>query len=250
MSRGHRRRILGRTRALIGAAAGSLLVVPWLIGRPGSAAVRALERRLFRQLRRGVGLGLEVQGSPAPLDGTLFVANHVSWADIALFGSVIDAHFVAKTEVAEWPVIGALARRLGPVFVARDQRHGVSAQADAIRERLQAGEGVILFPEGTTSDGSDVLPFRTSLFAAADAAKRVQPVAIIYAAPDGSALPETRLAEIGWTGEEGLLANAAALARHATLGILHFLPSVDPRNYPDRKTLADQVRASIRDARL
>lgn len=250
MSGGHRRRILGRTRALIGTAAGGLRVAAWLIARSGSATARGIERRLFKRLLRGFGLGVEVRGSPAPRNGTLFVANHISWADIALFGSVIDAHFVAKTEVADWPVIGALARRLGPVFVAREQRHGVSEQADAIRERLRAGECVILFPEGATSDGSDVLPFRTSLFAAADAATRVQPVAISYAAPDGSALPASRLAEIGWTGEEGLLANAAALARHATRGILHFLPPVDPRDYPDRKKLADHARASIRDARL
>lgn len=243
-------RLLGRTRALIGAAAGSLLVVPWLVGRPGSAGARALERSLFQRVLRGVGLSLEVRGQPAPLDGTLYIANHVSWADVALFGSFIDAQFVAKSEVGEWPIIGALARRLGPVFVSREQRHSVSAQADAIRQRLRAGEGVILFPEGTTSDGNDVLPFRTSLFAAADAARRVQPIAITYVALDGTPLTPKRLAEISWTGDEGLLANAAALARHATLGIMHFLPPLDPRDFPHRKALADQARRAIRDARL
>jgi 1-acyl-sn-glycerol-3-phosphate acyltransferase len=134
---------------------------------------------------------------------------------------------------------------VGTLFVERERRHGASAQADTIRGRLMAGDSMILFPEGTTSDGLALLPFRTSLFAAADAARVIQPVALVYAAPDGSALPPERLAEIGWTGEEALLPNAVALASAPTRAILCFLPSVDPRAFADRKALAGHVRELI-----
>lgn len=245
---GRNRRLLGRTRAVAGVLRAGLVVPLWLSREPGSESARRLERRFFEHVRNGFGVSVEVRGEIAPADGTLFVANHISWADIVVLGSVLDAHFVSKAEVADWPLIGPLARRQGPVFIDRGRRRHVSGQADAIRERLAAGGSVILFPEGTTADGRDLLPFRTSLFAAADAARRIQPIALTYAAPDGSALPLDRLAEIAWVGDEGLLPNARALARAASRAIICPAAPVDPRAFPDRKTMADHVREAIRAA--
>ena len=243
-----KRRRLGRVRAVAGLIRAALLLPPWLMKRPGTAAAAALHRRFFERVLRAFAISIELRGAPSAEPGTLFVANHISWADIPVLGSVIDAYFIAKADIADWPLVGKGARRLGTLFVQRERRHGVSAQADAIRERLAAGESVILFPEGTTSDGVELLPFRTSLFAAADAARHIQPVALVYAAPDGSALPPERLAEIGWVRDEALLPNAATLATAPTRAILCFLPPVDPRGFPDRKALANHAREAIRAA--
>lgn len=242
---GQQRRMFGRIRAVAGTLGTAPVLLRWLTRKPGSVAARKLERRFFERLRGGFGLAMEVHGEPAPREGTLFVANHISWADIIVLGSLLDAHFVSRADVADWPLIGKLARRLGPVFVDRQRRHSVSGQADAIRERLRADEAVILFPEGTTSDGRGLLPFRTSLFAAADAARLIQPVSLTYAASDGSVLSPDRLAEIAWIGDESLLANAAALAGASSLAVVRLLPPIDPRAFPDRKALADHARAVI-----
>jgi 1-acyl-sn-glycerol-3-phosphate acyltransferase len=222
-----------------------MLLPIWFLYRPGSRAARAIQRRFHHRVLSGFGVEIEVRGIPSPEPGTLFVSNHISWADIAVLGAVIDAHFVAKSDIASWPLLGGGARRTGTLFVERERRHGVSGQADAIRERLSAGDSMILFPEGTTSDGREILPFRTSLFASADAAQRVQPVALIYAAPDGKALTPERLAEIAWTDDEALLPNAMALVSAPSRVILCFLPPVDPRDFPDRKTLASFVREEL-----
>lgn len=242
------RRLLGRTRAVAGLLRAGMVVPLWWAREPGSASARRLERRFFEHLRNGFGVGIEVRGELAPAEGTLFVANHISWADIVVLGSLIDAHFVSKAEVADWPLLGPLARRVGPVFVDRERRRHVSGQADAIRERLASGGSVILFPEGTTADGRELLPFRTSLFAAADAARRIQPIALSYAAADGSPLSLERMAEIAWIGDQALLPNAVALARSASRAIICPAPPVDPRSFPDRKAMADHVRDAIRAA--
>lgn len=239
-----RRRPLGRIRAVLGVLWATAALPGWFAQRPDRAGARRLARRFFQRSLHGLGVTVEVRGEAAP-GGTLFIANHVSWADVAVFGAVIDANFIAKADVAHWPLIGPLARRVGTLFVERERRHGVTAQAEAIRARLQAGASVILFAEGTTGNGIDLLPFRTSLFTAADAARRVQPVALSYVAPDGRPLPPERLEAIAWTGNEELLPNAMALVAEPTRAILSFLPPVDPRGFSHRKDLAEHCREAI-----
>ena len=97
----------------------------------------------------------------------LFVANHISYLDITVLGSLIAGSFVAKTEVARWPLFGWLAKLQRSVFVDRQVR-STAQQRDAIAERLAAGDALILFPEGTSGDGNRVLPFKSALFSVAD----------------------------------------------------------------------------------
>ncbi len=166
--------------------------------------------------------------------------NHISWADIPVMMAILDADFVAKSDMLGWPVIGALARRFDPVFVARDNRHRSHAQADAIRARLCSGRSVILCPEGTTSNGASILPFRTSLFAAADAAAVVQPVILRYLMPDGAALAAERQREVAWIAEDDLVTGAARFAKFKILARVEFLPPIS--GMTDRKILAENIR--------
>ncbi|MEX3930174.1 lysophospholipid acyltransferase family protein, partial [Paraburkholderia sp. BR10936] len=138
---------------------------------------------------RLMGLDVVVRGQRA--DGpVLFVSNHSSYLDITVLGSQIPGSFVAKSEVGSWPFFGLLARLQRTVFVERKARASVDKQRDDIGSRLDAGDSLILFPEGTSSDGNRTLPFKTALFAVA--ARRidgrpltVQPVSVAATRLDG-----------------------------------------------------------------
>jgi 1-acyl-sn-glycerol-3-phosphate acyltransferase len=175
-------------------------------------------------------------GARSPLPGTLFVTNHISWTDIPLLAAALDADFVAKADILGWRILGSLARRLNPVFVARDCRRSAHAQADAIRKRLLAGRSVILCAEGTTSVGETVLPFKSCLFEAADAATAIQPLVIRYCAIDGNALPPERMREVAWIDDDALFAGAMRVAKQKTLAQLMFLPPIPA--IPNRKIMA------------
>jgi 1-acyl-sn-glycerol-3-phosphate acyltransferase len=123
-------------------------------------------RRLARTWHRGcctiAGLRLRVRGAPAAFGSTLLVANHVSYLDVVVLGSLVNVSFIAKAEVAGWPLIGRIG---GTIFVER--RGSCSAgQRDRVAVRLARGDDLILFAEGTSSDGGRVLPFKSALFAA------------------------------------------------------------------------------------
>src|SRR5258708_19334902 len=135
-------------------------------------------------------LGLRVRriGRPTKSRPVLFAANHISYLDITVFGSLIAGSFIAKTEVARWPLFGWLARLQRSVFIDRQVR-STAQQRDSIAGRLAASEALILFPEGTSGDGNRVLPFKSALFSVADRTEPgsliVQPVSIAYTRLDG-----------------------------------------------------------------
>ena len=131
-------RFFGRSRAALGLASAAMLVPPWLLMPPASPPAKALERRFHRTIAAGFGLRPQVLGTPGAA-GTMFVANHISWADIISVAAVVDTDFVAKADVAAYPGIGALAGRTGTIFVERERRSQAGSQMEAIRQRLTAG---------------------------------------------------------------------------------------------------------------
>jgi len=234
----------GIVRPFVALAALAVRVPAWLLAPAGSERARRLERSGLAALTRYLGIETVIAGEPVR-GGTLFVSNHISWADIPVYGGVLGADFVAKAEVAGWPLLGRMARRMAPIFVARERRGTSGAQAEAIRARLREGRDVLLFAEGTTSDGEAVLPFRSTLFAAADAAQHVQPVALLWLAADGSALTPERLREVAWVGDDSLLQGVFSLAQRRTRALLKVLPQLDPAIFADRKALALAAREAI-----
>jgi lyso-ornithine lipid O-acyltransferase len=229
-------RPLGRIRATASLALAASLIPLWLRERGGSAKARQYEAAFFARLLKGFGIVPTSVGQCSPLPGTLFVTNHISWIDIPLLASALDADFVAKADILRWPILGGLARKLNPVFVARDCRRSAHAQAEAIRQRLLAGRSVILCAEGTTSVGETVLPFKSCLFEAAEAASAIQPLAIRYCAIDGGALPPKRMREVAWIDDDELLSGAMRVAKQPTLAQIMFLPPFPA--IPNRKLLA------------
>ncbi len=156
------------------------------IDRPGEHApsrARWLHRHATGALR---AVGLEVRVSGHPGDATAWVGNHLGYLDVLGLGSVAPVSFVAKSEVAAWPLLGSLATRGGTIYVDRSRRMAVGNVVEDMKQRAQAGVPVVFFPEGTSSSGADVLPFHASLFApAVDLGWKVAPFAIRMEASDG-----------------------------------------------------------------
>lgn len=224
-------------------------------------ALRLIERPLFG-LRRPVtpfvtqavckaalwfvGLPLSVVGTPLQGCGAV-VANHVSWLDIFVLNAPQRIYFVAKAEVAKWPGIGWLARATGTVFVRRDPREA-KRQKLLFEARLRAGHHLCFFPEGTNSDGLRVLPFKPTLFAAffeeaLRDALAIQPVSLVYHAPDGA---DPRF--YGWWGDMGFGENLIAMlaqCRHGRVELV-FHPVIAVADCASRKDLAQRCEAAVR----
>lgn len=194
----------------------------------------------FKGCLRLTGLTISVTGWPAPRT-SLFAVNHVSYLDIPVLGVLLgDGVFVAKNEVAGWPLLGFLARLAGTEFIARlpaDARN----QCYALAKRLDAGAALIVFPEGTSSPGKDVRPFKTTLFAALDFSRRagrVQPVSIAYDNDD-----------CAWHGDMTLTPHLwALLGRSGGRVNVTFHDPIFRTDFPDRKALAKYCEAVVKDA--
>jgi lyso-ornithine lipid O-acyltransferase len=157
-----------------------LMPVQQLLLWTGSRHARALPFHYHRIVARILGIKVKLKGDPhhGPL---LIAANHVSWLDIVVLSSVAPLSFIAKSDVNGWPFFGTLARLQRTVFVDRERRHQAGQARDEIGERLRAGDILVLFSEGTSGDGASVLPFKSSLFAAAEKGNApIQPVTIAY----------------------------------------------------------------------
>jgi 1-acyl-sn-glycerol-3-phosphate acyltransferase len=187
-----------------------IFVVATLPAMPVQACLLAIKsphaRRLpqfyHRMMCRVFGIRLVRRGTISPHRPTLFVANHTSYLDIEIMGAAVEGSFVSKAEVARWPIFGWLARLQRTVFVERADRAGAARQRDEIQHRLDDGDNLILFPEGTSGDGIHLLPFKTTLFAAAmDERVMVQPVSVIFRLLDGIPLGRFYRPFFAWYGD-------------------------------------------------
>ena len=232
----------GRFRAVRRIAAAllwTMIAVPIqvvLMRLPGRVSIR-FARNYHAVLCRLIGLKVQVVGTPAPGPSVLFVSNHSSWLDVLVLGSVLEAAFVAKAEVGQWPIAGTIATLGRTIFVSRT-RGATGKEAEEIRERLTSGGSIILFPEGTSNDGTRVLPFRSSFLAVASDAQQVQPVSLVYDRLGG--LPACRRDRplFAWYGDMDIASHFWRIARRsgARATVLLHHPA-DPKAFPDRKVL-------------
>lgn len=197
-------------------------------------------------------MGLEFHRTGKPMKGQgAIVANHSSWLDIFVLNASDRVYFVSKSEVSGWPGIGFLARATGTLFIARDPR-AAKEQTALFEERLLAGQRLLFFPEGTSTDGLRVLPFKSTLFAAffkppLKETLSVQPVSVIYHAPDGQ---DART--YGWWGDMSFgshLLVMLSLPKHGRVEVVYHPPlAVTEAN--DRKSLALDAEMAVRDGHL
>ncbi len=194
------------------------------------------------------GVRIRVHGTPMPHHGA-FVSNHVGWIDIFTHLSAQQVYFVSKAEVAGWPVVGILSRQIDPVYIER-RRTGAREHRGQLRARLDRGHRLCFFPEGTSSDGRQVLPFRSTLFSALTEASEmgasdlwVQPMTLDYHPPAG--LPDSFY---GWWGEMDFASHIAAVLALSSGGVVDvsFHAPVAVGTRPDRKALAAACEAEVR----
>jgi 1-acyl-sn-glycerol-3-phosphate acyltransferase len=206
---------------------------------------------------RLLGIRLEVFGRRSKARPTLFVANHASYLDIPIYGALIPGSFVAKSEVGEWPLFGTLAKLQRSVFVDRRVRTS-QLQATALGKRLEAGDSMILFPEGTSNNGNQILPFKSALLSVAqfrvhDEPLVVQPVSLTYSRVDGVPIGRHLRPFYAWYGDMDLLSHAAELVGLGRLTVtVSFHEPVAIDQFASRKELTeycrDQIVASHSDA--
>jgi len=187
------------------------------------------------------GARLRVHGVPLRRD-VFYISNHLSWIDILALGGASGTAFVAKAELGTAPMVGWLARMNRTVFVSREDRMGVADQINRLREAFADNWSVTVFPEGTTTDGHSLLPFKTSMLRVLEPPPPgvlVQPVVLDYGGDIGE--------WIGWIGTEAGIDNAKrVLSRRGSFKLeVFFLEPFDPRDFAGRKAIAAEARARI-----
>jgi 1-acyl-sn-glycerol-3-phosphate acyltransferase len=216
----------------------------------GAPLSRRLPLFYHRWCVRLLGFKLEISGEMSTAHPTLFACNHASYLDITMLGAVIPGSFIAKSEVAGWPLFGTLAKLQRTVFIQR-KRTEAAGQRDGIKERLKAGDSLILFPEGTSSDGNRTLPFKSALFSVADLEVNggkliVQPVSIAYTKLDGIAIGRALRPFFAWYGDMDLAPHLWRVLGLGTATVdIRFHPPRTMSDLGSRKALADYCHTAV-----
>lgn len=242
-------RLAGMLLLLVTGLAIAAFVFPW---RPQTARYR-IGRTWSRALMTLCGARVTRVGDlPAELastgmlpgqPGRLLLLNHVSWIDIFALYAVLPARFVAKSEIAKWPVMGTLVTLAGTLYIERGRRHAVHAVNQQVRDKLAAGESVAVFAEGTTTDGTRLLPFHSNLVAPAmEGGAQVWPVALRYTEDGAFSTRAAFIDDMTLPGSMWRILTARRLAIEVA-----FLPpvAIDPGASPTRHHVAQAARAAI-----
>jgi 1-acyl-sn-glycerol-3-phosphate acyltransferase len=233
-----------------------LIPFQWIavtLGLPAQRRIPVLYHRIVCKL---LDVHVSVIGNRVDERPLLIVANHVSWLDISVISSVTPVIFVAKQEVAGWPLFGLLAKLQRSVFVDRNRRHRTPDVNAEIAQRMSDGDPVLLFGEGTSSDGNRILPFRTALIgaardavAAAEHVRKVwiQPLSIAYTGLHGFPLGRQHRPIVAWYGDFALGPHLIGVLRRGAIDVV--LTWGDPvvfEEASDRKAVARALEADVR----
>jgi 1-acyl-sn-glycerol-3-phosphate acyltransferase len=237
----------------------TLLGIPYQSAalRFGWKSAKRFPNQYHRFMAKLFGIRITTIGTPVTGEGVLIVANHTSWLDIVIFSAVGQLSFVAKAEVATWPLFSTLAKLQRTVFVERSRRSATGEARDQIRDRLLAGDTLVLFPEGTSSDGNEVLPFKSALMGAVEARVddgkggtrpvRVQPVSTAYVGLYGVPMGRENRPLFAWYGDMELVPHLLEALKTGPIDVIvEFHPPLDVDSVGGRKVLAAQAEAVIR----
>jgi len=238
----------------------ALVVIPYQMValRFKTLGYKSIPERYQRFLSRVFGIRVTIVGKPVQDRGVLMVSNHTSYLDILALGGVARVSFVAKSEVASWPLFGTFARLQRTVFVERERRSQTGVSRDQIRNRLLEGDALVLFPEGTSNDGNRVLPFKSALMGAAesqigaDAQGKpiyvpVQPVSISYVGVHGIPMGRENRPLYAWYGDMELVDHLWEGLKTGPVDVLiEFHEPMTVDTVGGRKNLARIVEEKIR----
>ena len=234
-----------------------LMLVQYGLLKLGLKQAKTLPHAYHKLVCRLVGIRVRISGALDPNRPVLLVSNHVSWLDITALSTVAPLSFVAKSEVGTWPFVSWLAKLQRTVFVDRSRRALVKDKAGEIAKRLAQGDNIVLFAEGTSSDGNRILPFRSSLFSAASLTQNaandnapeavVQTVAITYTHLHGLPILRHERPMVAWYGEMDMLSHAWNVLKSGPLDVtIRLGEPVRLASLRDRKQLAAFSEAQVR----
>lgn len=216
---------------------------------------KKLPRLFHRMVAWLFGFRVKTIGEMVTDRPLLLVSNHVSWSDIVVLSSIAEVSFIAKSEVKDWPIFGTFAVLQRTVFVERERRGKTAQQASEIATRMVSGDAMVLFPEGTTSDGNRLLPFKTALFGAAHAAIReagadhvwVQPVSIAYTGYHGMPMGRYGRPLASWPGDVALLPHLKGILKEGALDVeVRFGEPMKIDEATNRKLIAQTMEKRVR----
>nr|WP_167082296.1 lysophospholipid acyltransferase family protein [Rhizomicrobium palustre] len=234
--------------------------IQWLAIKLRLPLQRTYPHAYHRFLCRLFGIKIHVRGEPVRGQGVLIVANHTSYFDILVMSATLPVSFVAKSEVSSWPLFGLMSKLQRSVFVDRSKRAEAVKSAEQIRQRLKDGDTLVLFPEGTTSDGNHVLPFKSALMGSVESDigrdghveyVPVQPVSISYVGYYGIPLGRENRPFFAWYGDMELVEHVLEAFKTGPLDVVvefHKPLRVSPEC--GRKQLAAQAESTIREGQI
>ena len=216
---------------------------------------KTFPQRFHKLWCRLFGIRVITVGEPVKGRGALLVANHMSYLDIPIIGSTTRLCFISRHDVASWPFVGLMVRLQESVLVDRKRRGKTGEQLDAVRERLEQGDRIAIFAEGTTSDGNRVLPFKSSLLGAAlgegdgeNAGLKfpIQPVSITYVGMHGMPIDRENRQLFAWTGDVALVPHIWNMLKAGPLdAVVEFHPPI-PADTVGRKAVAALAEHAVR----
>jgi lyso-ornithine lipid O-acyltransferase len=247
--------MIGSIFALIAVLIATIVGIPlqWISIKLGLPLRRWIPNLYHRLILFVLGIRVSVRGAPAAERPLLFVSNHSSWIDILALSSITPLKFIAKSEVAGWPLFGLLAKLQRSVFVDRAKRHATVEVNREIAARLSDGDPVVLFGEGTSGDGNRVMPFRTALLGAMDQTLGgqgrgfVQPVSVSYTKLHGIPMGRQHRAIAAWHGDIHLVPHLIRVIRTGAIDVVvSFGDPVAVEAGTDRKALALSLEEAVR----
>jgi 1-acyl-sn-glycerol-3-phosphate acyltransferase len=232
-------------RAFVHALAGAATIT-FRFPRCDASQREALVQAWAAKLLALLGIELEVHGRPCDSGPMLLVANHISWLDIVVMHAACYCRFVSKADVMRWPLIGMLATGGGTIYIERASRRDALRVVHHVAESLQRGEVVAVFPEGTTSDGADLLPFHGNLIQAAVSANApAQPVALSFIDSRTRALSFTPC----YVGDDSFVASIwRTVAGPPITAVVRYGEPQMPQGR-DRRTWAADLRSAVGELR-
>jgi 1-acyl-sn-glycerol-3-phosphate acyltransferase len=232
-----------------------MIALQWLLGVCRSPWWGPCSVAYYRLLARLLRIRITINGTQVADRPVLIASNHVSWVDIVVLAAVSPMVFVAKREVASWPLIGAAAKVQRVVFVDRTRRQQTPETNREIAHRLKDGHPVVLFAEGTSGDGNRVLPFRSALIGAVETACReaglgevaLQPMSICYIRQRGLPMARNNQPVVAWYGDLDFFPHFAAFIRRGVVDVaVSFGDAVACGAESDRKRLAKELETDVR----
>lgn len=231
-----------------------LIPVQWLLLKLGSRWSEWVPCYYHRFVSWLLDVRVHVTGEISHDRPVLLIANHISWLDIIVISALAPVHFIAKREVADWPFFGLMAKLQRSVFVDRERRTAVKETAHEIAQRLKMGERIVLFAEGTSSDGNQILPFKSALIGAAALAAEeegdgadVQTLALAYTRMYGLPMGRVARTHVAWYGDMDMIPHVWGLLRQGPLDVqVRIGAPLRLENVRDRKKLAAISEAQVR----